>query len=84
MLPFVHSLCPCRKVQIEKLVGLFGEKGEIAYPAIFVYGHTGTGKSHVLRSLMNNLKVSPSLLIIKHQFNTQHIGKSALLHTRVM
>ena len=54
----IHSFCPCRKTQIETLAGLFGENDEIAYPSIFVYGHTGTGKSHVLKNMMNNLKAS--------------------------
>ena len=53
----IHSLCPCRKTQIETLDGLFGEDGDVAFPSIFVYGHTGTGKSHVLRNMMKSLEV---------------------------
>eukprot|EP00112_Aurelia_sp_Birch-Aquarium-sp1_P002598 Seg1289.8 transcript_id=Seg1289.8/GoldUCD/mRNA.D3Y31 product="Origin recognition complex subunit 5" protein_id=Seg1289.8/GoldUCD/D3Y31 len=52
----IHSLCPCRKTQIETLAGLFGEDDEIAFPSIFVHGHTGTGKSHAMRNMMSCLK----------------------------
>ena len=53
----VKCLCPCRSVQIEQLIDLFGEKGEPSCPCIFVYGHTGTGKNHVLKVIMNLFKV---------------------------
>ena len=53
----INSLCPCRSIQVEQLISSFGEKSEYSCPCIFVYGHTGTGKNHVLKVIMNKLKV---------------------------
>ena len=45
----------CRKAEIETLLTLFGTQ---ACPAIFVCGHTATGKSFVVENLLKDLKVS--------------------------
>ena len=60
----IHRLCPCRKQQIEKLLQLFGEKDELAFPNIFIHGNTGTGKSYVLKKLMSKLQVCLFLIFL--------------------
>jgi len=53
----LNALCPCRSTQIEQLIALFGEKGELPCPCLFIYGHTGTGKTYVLSAIMNILQL---------------------------
>eukprot|EP00794_Sanderia_malayensis_P017924 gene17924-19706_t len=58
----IHRLCPCRRQQITKLLELFGERDELAFPNIFIQGNTGTGKSHVVNTVMKILQLQHVLL----------------------
>ncbi|XP_074645442.1 origin recognition complex subunit 5-like [Tubulanus polymorphus] len=48
---------PCRDKQIQLLLSLFGPRDQIAAPSLFIYGHTATGKTDVVKSIMNTLKL---------------------------
>lgn len=63
MVETVKSLCPCRSVQIDQLIELFGDKDELSYPRIFLYGLTGSGKTHVLKSIMKTFMVRMNLVV---------------------
>lgn len=45
-----------RQKQIELLVSLFGEKHEMTLPSLFIYGHTGGGKSLVISRILEELE----------------------------
>ncbi|XP_033745770.1 origin recognition complex subunit 5-like [Pecten maximus] len=47
----------CRDRQIRTLVSLIGKREQVAPPALFIYGHTGTGKSLVINSLVQTLEL---------------------------
>ncbi|XP_067683053.1 origin recognition complex subunit 5-like [Haliotis asinina] len=48
---------PCRSSQIEILLQLFGEAAHYTPPALFVYGHTATGKSCIVNGILRSLKL---------------------------
>lgn len=47
----------CRKHEIQTLLTLFGTRASFSCPAIFVCGHTATGKSFVVRTLLKDFEV---------------------------
>lgn len=68
---------PHRETQITTLLNLFGNTSDISCPGIFIYGHTGTGKSYLTKTLMESLKVWVDSLYLNIQKN-DHIYKSQL------
>ncbi|KAH9493211.1 Origin recognition complex subunit 5 [Bulinus truncatus] len=52
----------CRQPQIKTLLSLFGQRHHLTPGSIFVYGHTGTGKSLVIQSLLQYYKL-PHILM---------------------
>ncbi|XP_056001217.1 origin recognition complex subunit 5-like [Ostrea edulis] len=56
------KLLPCRESQIKLLTTLFGKRGDMTVPALFVYGHTATGKSAVINSVLKTHKL-PHVLV---------------------
>lgn len=53
----VLAKAPNRESQIMTLLNLFGSRSDLACPSIFIYGHTSSGKSLVIKTLMKHLKV---------------------------
>ncbi|KAK3579067.1 hypothetical protein CHS0354_029927 [Potamilus streckersoni] len=53
---------PCRQKQISTLMALFGKRVHFTPAALFLYGHTATGKSLVVSTLMDKLKLPFVLL----------------------
>lgn len=56
------ELMPCREPQAGLLLSLMGQPEHQCYPAIFIYGHRASGKSHTLSTLMKEL-VLPHAMI---------------------
>ncbi|GAB1606625.1 origin recognition complex subunit 5-like [Argonauta hians] len=52
----LRETLPCRDKQIQLLVNLFGTKCQMTAPAFFIYGHTGTGKTAVVGSILEHLE----------------------------
>ncbi|XP_005089925.1 origin recognition complex subunit 5 [Aplysia californica] len=52
----------CRKYQVQTLLSLFGQRQHMTPGALFVYGHTATGKSLVVQTLLSYHKL-PHILI---------------------
>ncbi|KAG8441950.1 hypothetical protein GDO86_010942 [Hymenochirus boettgeri] len=52
----------CRESQVSTLLSMFGERQHLGFPSIFVYGHTGTGKTYVLETLLRKLEL-PSAFV---------------------
>lgn len=58
----VTSQIPCRDKQISLLTDLFGNPSHFTPPALFLYGHTATGKSLVVNTLLQKQKL-PHVLV---------------------
>ncbi|XP_038597421.1 origin recognition complex subunit 5 isoform X1 [Tachyglossus aculeatus] len=48
---------PCRDAQVATLLALFGERHHFSFPAIFIYGHTASGKTYVMQTLLKTLEL---------------------------
>ena len=53
----LYSKVICRKSEIDTLLSLFGERKSYSCPAVFVCGHTATGKSFLVQTLLKDLEV---------------------------
>uniref|UniRef100_A0A8C6T534 Origin recognition complex subunit 5 n=1 Tax=Neogobius melanostomus TaxID=47308 RepID=A0A8C6T534_9GOBI len=53
----IAELLPCREVQAELLLSLMGQPEHRSYPAIFIYGHRASGKSHTINMIMKELEL---------------------------
>lgn len=58
----IAELLPCREVQAGLLLSLMGQPGHYCHPAIFIYGHRASGKSHTLNILMKELELPHSMV----------------------
>ena len=54
----VYNKLVCRKSEIDLLLTLFGVRGSFVSPSIFICGHTATGKTVVVETLLKDLEVS--------------------------
>ena len=51
--------CPCREKEIDTLLKYISpKKSPISLNSLFVYGNTSTGKSYVIKTILNELQVS--------------------------
>ncbi|NWH32055.1 ORC5 protein, partial [Chloropsis hardwickii] len=53
----LESLVPCRESQVSTLLSIFGERQQFSFPSIFIYGHTSSGKTYVMQSLLTTLQL---------------------------
>ncbi|XP_040451910.1 origin recognition complex subunit 5 isoform X2 [Falco naumanni] len=53
----LESLVPCRESQVSLLLSIFGERQQFSLPSIFIYGHTSSGKTYVMQTLLNTLQL---------------------------
>ncbi|XP_068962660.1 origin recognition complex subunit 5-like isoform X1 [Petaurus breviceps papuanus] len=51
MLP-LENMVLCRESQVSSLLALFGERHHFSFPSIFIYGHTASGKTYVMETLL--------------------------------
>ncbi|XP_053322467.1 origin recognition complex subunit 5 [Spea bombifrons] len=58
----LQQLILCRDAQVSTLLSIFGERQHLSFPSIFIYGHTGTGKTYILETLLSTLEL-PSAVI---------------------
>ena len=54
----VYNKLVCRKSEIDLLLTLFGVRSSFVSPSIFICGHTATGKTVVVETLLKDLEVS--------------------------
>ena len=65
----LYSKVICRKVEIDTLLSLLGDRKSYSCPVIFVCGHTASGKSFLVQTLLKDLEVRVRRnLIIKWEF----------------
>ncbi|XP_066489952.1 origin recognition complex subunit 5 isoform X2 [Tiliqua scincoides] len=48
---------PCRETQVSTLLSIFGERQHFSFPALFIYGHTSSGKTFVMQTLLKTLEL---------------------------
>ncbi|NWX84373.1 ORC5 protein, partial [Nothoprocta ornata] len=53
----LENLVPCRESQVSMLLSIFGERQQFTFPSIFIYGHTSSGKTYVMQTLLNTLQL---------------------------
>ncbi|XP_069816078.1 origin recognition complex subunit 5 isoform X2 [Dendropsophus ebraccatus] len=53
----LEKLTPCRESQITSLLAIFGERSHLSFSSIFIYGHTGTGKTYILQTALSTLEL---------------------------
>ncbi|XP_064278032.1 origin recognition complex subunit 5 isoform X2 [Passer domesticus] len=53
----LESLVPCRESQVSTLLSVFGERQHFSFPSIFIYGHTSSGKTYVMKTLLTTLQL---------------------------
>lgn len=58
----IAELLPCREVQAGLLLSLMGQPEHRCFPAIFIYGHRASGKSHTLSILMKELELPHAIV----------------------
>ncbi|CAG2216495.1 ORC5 [Mytilus edulis] len=58
----LNKTFPCRQSQINLLLSLFGQRHQYTYSSLFIYGHTGTGKTAVTTNILNHFKL-PHVLV---------------------
>lgn len=47
----------CRDSQLSTLLAIFGERPHLSFPSIFIYGHTGSGKTYIVKSVLSTLEL---------------------------
>ncbi|CAL4122549.1 unnamed protein product, partial [Meganyctiphanes norvegica] len=72
-LNFLKEQVLCRDAQINLLCGLIGEDDMWMPSCLFLYGHSGVGKTHVITSVLQQLDI-----------NTCHVNAVELYTPRVM
>ncbi|XP_030072882.1 origin recognition complex subunit 5 [Microcaecilia unicolor] len=53
----LEKMVLCRESQISTLLSIFGECEHFSFPSIFIYGHTATGKTYVMKTLLEVLEL---------------------------
>ncbi|KAM3929277.1 origin recognition complex subunit 5 [Leptodactylus fuscus] len=53
----LEKLSLCREPQLSSLLAIFGERSHLSFPSIFIYGHTGTGKTYILQTVLSTLEL---------------------------
>ncbi|KAF7246643.1 Origin recognition complex subunit 5, partial [Varanus komodoensis] len=53
----LEGLVPCRETQVSTLLSIFGERQHFSFPSLFIYGHTSSGKTYVMQTLLKTLEL---------------------------
>ncbi|XP_048506736.1 origin recognition complex subunit 5 [Athalia rosae] len=72
-LEFLKKNIVCREYVIRRLYSLIGYPAEEMPQSIFIYGHTATGKSLVIESLLNYLEYNVSVVNCIECYTSKHI-----------
>uniref|UniRef100_T1JNA4 Origin recognition complex subunit 5 n=1 Tax=Strigamia maritima TaxID=126957 RepID=T1JNA4_STRMM len=69
---------PCRDNELKAIIRLFNEKSTVKWPSVFIYGHTGTGKTLVVKSVMKKLCLPFVFINCVEIFSQRHLFESIL------
>ncbi|XP_071960381.1 origin recognition complex subunit 5-like [Antedon mediterranea] len=70
---------PSRKKQIQILVDLFGQKNHYTCPALYIFGHSATGKSLIINSILTKLEL-PHAIVNCVECHTQRLLYEQILN----
>nr|XP_022297025.1 origin recognition complex subunit 5-like [Crassostrea virginica]XP_022297026.1 origin recognition complex subunit 5-like [Crassostrea virginica]XP_022297027.1 origin recognition complex subunit 5-like [Crassostrea virginica] len=74
----ISESLPCRESQIKLLLSLFGEREFMTLPSFFLYGHTATGKSAVINSILKTCKLPHVLVNCVECYSSRFLYEAAL------
>lgn len=72
------SWLPGRQKQVELLLTIFGEPSSVVYPSLYIWGHSGTGKTLVIQSVLLKLQVQFAFVSCIDCYTPQLLFESAL------
>ncbi|NXI38112.1 ORC5 protein, partial [Galbula dea] len=75
----LESLVPCREAQVSLLLSIFGERQQFSFPSIFIYGHTSSGKTYVMQTLLKTLEL-PHVFVNCVEYFTSRLLLEEILH----
>ncbi|XP_050638672.1 origin recognition complex subunit 5 isoform X7 [Macaca thibetana thibetana] len=67
-MPHLENVVLCRESQVSTLQSLFGERHHFSFPSIFIYGHTASGKTYVIQTLLKTLECFGFRFQLPHVF----------------
>ncbi|NXW04280.1 ORC5 protein, partial [Fregetta grallaria] len=75
----LESLVPCRESQVSMLLSIFGERQQFSFPSIFIYGHTSSGKTYVMQTLLNTLQLPHAFVNCVEYFTSRLLLEEILI-----
>ena len=72
-LQYLKEKVVCREKVIEQLYSLIGYSDEPVPHSIFIYGHTATAKSLVVKSMLSYLKYNATIINCIEHINSKHM-----------
>ncbi|XP_053377322.1 origin recognition complex subunit 5-like isoform X2 [Mercenaria mercenaria] len=69
---------PCRQKQVAVLKDLFGKPHQHTVPSLFIYGHTSTGKTLVVNTLLRTLKLPHAVVNCVECYNQRFLFEHIL------
>ncbi|NP_001017013.1 origin recognition complex subunit 5 [Xenopus tropicalis] len=76
----VAKLTLCRESQVSTLLSIFGERQHLSFPSIFIYGHTGTGKTYILQTVLSTLELPCAFINCVECFTPRLLFEQILNH----
>ncbi|OCT76899.1 hypothetical protein XELAEV_18032103mg [Xenopus laevis] len=70
----------CRESQVSTLLSIFGERQHLSFPSIFIYGHTGTGKTYILQTVLRTLELPCAFINCVECFTPRLLFEQILNH----
>ncbi|XP_077194218.1 origin recognition complex subunit 5 isoform X2 [Paroedura picta] len=74
----LEGLVPCRESQVSTLLSIFGERQHFTFPSLFVYGHTSSGKTYVMQTLLKTLELPHMFVNCKECFTSRLLLEEVL------
>ncbi|XP_064417512.1 origin recognition complex subunit 5 isoform X3 [Latimeria chalumnae] len=68
----------CREVQVSTLLSVFGEPHHYSFPSLFIYGHTATGKTYVIQTLLETLELPHAIVNCVECFTSRLLFEQVL------
>lgn len=66
--------CPCRDKEIDILLKyITPQKSSVSLNSLFVCGNTGTGKTYVIKTILNEFEIPHSYINCIEQFTSRHV-----------
>ncbi|XP_015270557.1 PREDICTED: origin recognition complex subunit 5 [Gekko japonicus] len=74
----LEGLVPCRESQVSTLLLIFGERQHFSFPSLFIYGHTSSGKTYVMQTLLKILELPYTFVNCNEYFTSRLLLEEVL------